>query len=97
MCVPVGAVRTVQRCGGVGWGGVVAIGAGVPLAVLAALDGVTLPKALIDSARETVLYEKDSTRFGVVQAITAVARQKTTDPDLRFAMERAAGEYLAAA
>lgn len=66
-------------------------------AVLAALDGVTLPKALIDSARETVLYEKDSTRFGVVQAITAVARQKTTDPDLRFAMERAAGEYLAAA
>ena len=66
-------------------------------AVLSALDGVVLPKALVDGARETVLRDGDLTRFGVVQAITAVARDKATDPDLRFAMERAAGEYLAAA
>jgi hypothetical protein len=66
-------------------------------AVLAALDGVVLPKALVDGARETVLRDGDPTRFGVVQAITAVARERTTDPDQRFSMERAAGDYLAAA
>ncbi len=66
-------------------------------AVLAALDGVVLPKALIDSAREAALHEGDATRLGVVQAITAIAGGKATDPDQRFAMERAAGEYLAAA
>lgn len=30
-------------------------------------------------ARETVLHEGDATRFGVVQAITAIARRMTLD------------------
>lgn len=66
-------------------------------AVEAALDGVVLPKALVSSARELVLIEQDLTRFGVVQAITSVARDNAGEPEIRFAMERAAGDYLAAA
>lgn len=66
-------------------------------AVAAALDGVVLPKLFLGTAQTLVLHDRDFTRFGVVQAITAVVHQVVPDADLRFAMERAAGDYLAAA
>jgi hypothetical protein len=59
-------------------------------------DSAEVPKALVEEAQRVVLREGDSTRFGVVQAITLVAHQTNKDPDVRFAMERLAGDYLAA-
>ncbi len=59
-------------------------------------DSAEVPKALLEEAQRAVLREGDLTRFGVVQAITLVAHAKNTDPDVRFAMERLAGDYLAA-
>ncbi len=55
-----------------------------------------MPKALIEESQRVVLRDGDLTRFGVVQAITLVAHATNTDPDVRFAMERLAGDYLAA-
>jgi len=59
-------------------------------------DSAEVPKALMEEAQRVVLREGDSTRFGVVQAITLVAHATNKDPDVRFAMERLAGDYLAA-
>lgn len=65
-------------------------------AIAAALDSPAIPRALVEAAQTTVLREGDRTRFGVVQAITLVAHATNDDPNIRFAMERAAGEYLVA-
>jgi hypothetical protein len=59
-------------------------------------DSAEVPKALLEEAQRIVLRDGDATRFGVVQAITLVAHQTNKDPDVRFAMERLAGDYLAA-
>ncbi len=64
-------------------------------AVVSILGG-EVPKALVEEARRVVLRDGDRTRFGVVQAITYVAHNSNKDPDVRFAMERLAGDYLAA-
>lgn len=59
-------------------------------------DSAEVPKALMEEAQRVVLRDGDLTRFGVVQAITLVAHETNKDPDVRFAMERLAGDYLAA-
>lgn len=59
-------------------------------------DSAEVPKGLLEEAQRVVLRDGDLTRFGVVQAITLVAHQTNKDPDVRFAMERLAGDYLAA-
>ena len=59
-------------------------------------DSAEVPKALLEEAQRIVLRDGDLTRFGVVQAITLVAHQTNKDPDVRFAMERLAGDYLSA-
>ncbi len=59
-------------------------------------DSAEVPKALLEEAQRVVLRDGDLTRYGVVQAITLVAHQTNKDPDVRFAMERLAGDYLAA-
>ncbi|MDB4931683.1 MAG: hypothetical protein JWM10_4167 [Myxococcaceae bacterium] len=58
-------------------------------------DSAEVPKALLEEAQRVVLRDGDLSRFGVVQAITLVAHQTNRDPDVRFAMERLAGDYLA--
>jgi hypothetical protein len=65
-------------------------------AVAAILDSSEVPKALLEEAQRVVLRDGDLSRYGVVQAITLVAHQTNKDPDVRFAMERLAGDYLAA-
>jgi len=60
-------------------------------------DSAEVPRAMLEEAQRTVLRDGDLTRFGVVQAITYVAHAVNKDPDVRFAMERLAGDYLAAA
>ncbi len=59
-------------------------------------DSAEVPKALLEEAQRVVLREGDFTRFGVVQSITLVAHAQNKDPDVRFHMERLAGDYLAA-
>jgi hypothetical protein len=59
-------------------------------------DSSEVPRAMLEEAQREVLRVGDATRFGVVQAITLVAHAKNTDPDVRFAMERLAGDYLVA-
>ncbi len=59
-------------------------------------DSAEVPKALVEEAQRLVLRDGDLTRYGVVQAITYVAHATNKDPDVRFAMERLAGDYLAA-
>jgi hypothetical protein len=59
-------------------------------------DSAEVPKALLEASQRVVLRDGDLTRFGVVQAITLVAHSENRDPDVRFAMERLAGDYLAA-
>jgi hypothetical protein len=59
-------------------------------------DSAEVPKALVEESQRIALRDGDSTRFGVVQAITYVAHASQKDPDVRFAMERLAGDYLAA-
>lgn len=59
-------------------------------------DSAEVPKALLEDAQRVVLRDGDLTRFGVVQAITLVAHHSNKDSDVRFAMERLAGDYLAA-
>ena len=50
----------------------------------------------MEEAQRVVLRDGDATRYGVVQAITLVAHSANKDPNVRFAMERLAGDYLAA-
>ena len=59
-------------------------------------DSVEVPKALVEEAQRVALRGDDRTRFGVVQAITYAAHSMNKNPDVRFAMERLAGDYLAA-
>lgn len=59
-------------------------------------DGAEVPRALLEETLRVVLRGGDLTRFGAVQAITLAAHQTNTDPDVRFATERLAGDYLAA-
>lgn len=59
-------------------------------------DSAEVPKGLVEEAQKVVLKDGDATRFGVVQAITYVAHAVNKDPDVRFAMERLAGDYLTA-
>ncbi|MBL8680138.1 MAG: hypothetical protein JNK05_13265 [Myxococcales bacterium] len=66
-------------------------------AIAAILESATVPRALVEEAQTIVLKEGDRTRFGVVQAITQVAHETNKDPEIRFLMERLAGQYLAAA
>lgn len=49
----------------------------------------------LEEAQRLVLRDGDHTHFGVVQAITLAAHASQKDPDVRFAMERLAGDYLA--
>lgn len=66
-------------------------------AIELALDAPEIPRKLVEEAQRVALAGGERTRYGVVQAITEVAHTKNTDPNVRFAMERAAGRYLAAA
>ena len=59
-------------------------------------DSSEVSKALLEEAQRVVLRDGDYSRYGVVQAITLVAHDTNKDPDTRFAMERLAGDYLAA-
>lgn len=59
-------------------------------------DSAEVPKAMLEEAQRAVLRVPDFTRWGVVQAVTYVAHAVNTDADVRFAMERLAGDYLAA-
>ena len=70
-----------------------------PDAAVAAIlaDSAEVPRAMLEEAQRAALREADHSRFGVVQAITWVAHAVNKDPDVRFAMERLAGDYLAAA
>jgi hypothetical protein len=58
-------------------------------------DSAEVPKALLEEAQRVVLRDGDNSRFGVVQAITLTAHQANKDPNVRFAMETLAGQYLA--
>ncbi len=59
-------------------------------------DSAEVPKALVEEAQRVVLRDGAANRFDVAQAITLVAHATNRDPEVRFAMERLAGEYLAA-
>lgn len=59
-------------------------------------DSAEISKALVEEAQRVVLRDGDMSRFGVIQAITVVAHAHNRDPDTRYAMERLAGDYLAA-
>jgi len=59
-------------------------------------DSAEVPKSVVAEARRLALVAGDATRFGVVQAITRAAHEANRDHDVRFAMERLAGEFLAA-
>ncbi|MCC7537530.1 MAG: hypothetical protein IT379_15000 [Deltaproteobacteria bacterium] len=65
--------------------------------VEAILDDPTVPRSVVKVAVEVARGAEDRTRFGVVQAITSVAHVQNRDPEVRFAMERLAGAWLAAA
>lgn len=65
--------------------------------VEAILDDPAVPRSVVKVAAEIARGAEDRTRFGVVQAITSVAHVQNADPEVRFAMERLAGAWLAAA
>lgn len=54
------------------------------------------PRALVEEVQRTALAEAPITRFGLLNVITRVAHTTNTDPEVRFAMESAAGTLLAA-
>jgi hypothetical protein len=61
-----------------------------------ALAGSGIARHLVEAAQQEVLRAADRTRWGVAQAITWTAHRVNQNPDVRFEMERLAGEYLAA-
>lgn len=65
-------------------------------AIESVLESASFPRELVREAQTTALKDADFTRYGVVQAITFVAHARNSDSELRFALERAAGDYLAA-
>lgn len=62
-----------------------------------ALAGSGIARHLVEAAQQEVLRAGDRTRWGVAQAITWTAHRVNQNPDVRFEMERLAGEYLAGA
>jgi hypothetical protein len=52
----------------------------------------TLGRHPIEAARQEVRRAGDRTRWGVAQAITWTAQRVNQNPDVRFEMERFAGE-----
>lgn len=62
-----------------------------------ALAGSGIARHLVEAAQQEVLRAGDRTRWGVAQAITWAAHRVNQNPDVRFEMERLAGEYLAGA
>jgi hypothetical protein len=58
------------------------------------LAGLTRP--LVEEVQRAALAEAPITRFGLLNVITRVAHTTNTDPEVRFAMESAAGTLLAA-
>lgn len=58
------------------------------------LGGV--PRLLVEEVQRSALAEAPITRFGLLNVITRVAHTTNTDPEVRFAMESAAGTLLAA-
>jgi hypothetical protein len=69
------------------------------LAVHATIAGVVYqaeaPREIERRIRDALVIEGDSTTWGLVQAVTSVARD-LPDPDLRYSLERAAGRLLGA-
>jgi hypothetical protein len=55
-----------------------------------------LPRALVEDTRRAALAEAPLSRFDLLNVITRVAHTTNTDPEVRFAMETAAGTLLAA-
>jgi len=55
-----------------------------------------IPRALVEETQRAALAEAPLTRFGLLNVITRVAHTTNTDPEVRFAMESAAGTLLAA-
>lgn len=64
--------------------------------VLAASLLPRAPRALIEEVQRSALAQAPITRFGLLNVITHVAHTTNTDPEVRFAMESAAGTLLAA-
>lgn len=60
-----------------------------------ALAGSCVGRHLVEAAQSEALRAGDRTRWGVAQAITWTAHRANQNPDIRFEMERLAGEYLA--
>ncbi len=65
-------------------------------AIEAMLENAAIPRELVREAQTVALKDGDHSRYGVVQAVTYVAHGKNDDPELRFVLERSAGEYLMA-
>ncbi len=55
-----------------------------------------LPRALVEETQRAALAEAPITRFGLLNVVTRIAHTTNTDPEVRFAMESAAGTLLAA-
>lgn len=54
-----------------------------------------IPRALVEETQRAALAEAPISRFGLLNVITRVAHTTNTDPEVRFAMESAAGTLLA--
>lgn len=55
-----------------------------------------IPRLLVEEVQRTALADAPISRFGLLNVITRVAHTTNTDPEVRFAMESAAGRLLAA-
>jgi hypothetical protein len=64
-------------------------------AIVEVLTQAEAPRDVERRVREAFAHEGDSTTWGLVQAVTSVARD-LLDPDLRYSLERAAGRLLSA-
>jgi hypothetical protein len=64
--------------------------------VLAADILTGTPRVLVEEVQRAALAEAPITRFGLLNVITRIAHTTNTDPEVRFAMESAAGTLLAA-
>jgi hypothetical protein len=58
--------------------------------------GSVIPRVLVEETQRAALAEAPLSRFGLLNVITRVAHTTNTDPEIRFAMESAAGTLLAA-
>ena len=55
-----------------------------------------LPRALVEETQRAALAEAPISRFGLLNVVTRIAHTTNEDPEVRFAMESAAGTLLAA-